>query len=104
MTNTPLTEKKEVRPFILAIAGIGAAFGVWALVAFTSLLAQMDWSMTEMLRQYMVATGAIGEHETLVDYYTHIKGFEYIIAVAFLGLFPAYFKYVNRTKAPLKAN
>ncbi len=103
MTNTPLAQKKEGKPFILAITGIGAAFGVWALVAFTSLLAQMDWSLTEMLRQYMVATGAIGEHETLVDYYTHIKGFEYIIAVAFLGLYPVFFKFVNRTKAPLKA-
>jgi len=102
MTNTPRTEKKEGRPFIIAIAGIGAVFGVWALVAFTSLLAQMDWSLTEVLRQYMVATGAIGEQETLVDYYTHIKGFEYIIAVAFLGVFPVFFKHVNRTAVPLK--
>jgi hypothetical protein len=103
MTNTPLAEKKEGRPFILAITGVGAVLGVWAMTAFVSLMAQMDWSLTEMLRQYMVATGAIGEHETLVDYYTHIKGFEYIIAVAFLGLFPLYYKYVNRTRAPLNA-
>lgn len=100
MVTTP--EKKHGRGFIFAIAGIGAAFGLWAVVAFTSLLAQMDWSLTEMLRQYMIATGAMQEHETFVDYYTHIKGVEYIIAVAFLGLYPAYYKFVNRTKAPVK--
>lgn len=100
MATTP--EKKHGKGFIYAIAGIGTVFGVWALVAFTSLLSQMDWSLTEMFRQYMVATGAMQEQETFVDYYTHIKGVEYIIAVAFLGLYPAYFKYVNRTKAKVK--
>ena len=102
MANTGI-EKKKGRSFVYAISAIGLAFGAWAAVAFTSLLAQMDWSIGEVLRQYMVATGAIGEHETLVDYYTHIKGFEYIIAVAFLGLYPVFYKYVNRTKAPMKA-
>jgi hypothetical protein len=87
----------------MALAGAGSVFGVWAATAFISLLAQMDWSLGEVLRQYMVATGALNEQETLVDYYTHIKGAEYIIAVAFLGLYPVFYKYVNRTKAALKA-
>lgn len=103
MATTQATETKSNRATVYALAGIGAAFAVWAAAAFTSLLAQTDWSMAEVLRQYMVATGALAEHETLVDYYTHIKGVEYIIAVAFLGLYPAYFKYVNRTKATVKA-
>jgi len=51
----------------------------------------------------MVATGALNEQETLVDYYTHIKGAEYIIAVAFLGLYPVFYKYVNRSRAAMKA-
>ncbi len=101
MTNRGNSENNAKSTFVV-IAGVGAVFGIWAIAAFSSLLAQMDWSVTEVLRQYMVATGALAEHETLVDYYTHIKGAEYIIAVAFLGLFPAYFKYVNRTKAPMK--
>lgn len=96
-------DKRQGKTFIYAIAAVGAAFGVWALAAFTSLLAQTDWSLTEVLRQYMIATGAMQEHETFVDYYTHIKGIEYIIAVAFLGLFPVFYKYVNRTKATIKA-
>lgn len=103
MTNTMNTEQKKGRTFVYAIGAIGLAFGAWAAIAFTSLLAQSQWSLAEVLRQYMVATGAIGEKQTLVDYYTHIKGFEYIIAVAFLGLYPVFYKYVNRTKATLKA-
>ncbi|MDW7772806.1 MAG: hypothetical protein SCH71_07950 [Desulfobulbaceae bacterium] len=95
-------EKRQGKTFIYAVTAVGAAFGVWALAAFTSLLAQMDWSLAEVLRQYMIATGALQEHETLVDYYTHIKGVEYIIAVSFLGLFPVFYKYVNRTKATIK--
>jgi len=103
MTNTQNTDKERNRTGLYVIAGIGGALGIWAAAAFTSLLAQVDWSMTEMLRQYMVATGALAGHETLVDYYTHIKGVEYIIAVAFLGAYPAFFKYVNRTPARIKA-
>ncbi|MHB8809010.1 MAG: hypothetical protein ACYC9M_03225 [Desulfobulbaceae bacterium] len=97
------TERKGTGKAFLAVAGVGAVFGIWAITAFTSLLAQMDWSVAEVLRQYMVATGALNEQETLVDYYTHIKGAEYIIAVAFLGLYPVFYKYVNRSKAALKA-
>lgn len=96
-------EKKGSRAVFMAVAGAGAVFGIWAIAAFTSLLAQLDWNVGEVLRQYMVATGALAEHETLVDYYTHIKGAEYIIAVAFLGLYPVFYKYVNRTRARIKA-
>jgi len=99
---TTTGEKRHGKAFIYGIAAVGTVCGVWAITAFTSLLSQMDWSLAEMLRQYMIATGAMEEQETLVDYYTHIKGVEYIIAVAFLGLYPLYYKYVNRTKAPVK--
>ena len=100
---TTRNEGQKSRTAFLALAGAGAVFGIWALTAFTALLAQLDWNVAEVLRQYMVATGALNEQETLVDYYTHIKGAEYIIAVAFLGLYPVFYKYVNRTKAALKA-
>lgn len=103
MTHTTMKKNPKTSALMIAIAGTGAVVGIWAFAALFSLFSGMGWSVSEVIRQYMVATGAIGEYETLVDYYTHIKGFEYIIAVAFLGLFPVYFKYVNRTKAPLKA-
>ncbi|MCL7487969.1 MAG: hypothetical protein M8357_07335 [Desulfobulbaceae bacterium] len=103
MTHATMKNNPKTSALMIGVGAIGAVFGIWAFTAFFSLLSEMGWSVTEVIRQYMVATGAIGEYETLVDYYTHIKGFEYIIAVAFLGLYPAYFKYVNRTKAPMKA-
>ena len=80
------------------VGGIGAAIGIWAMTALTFSLSQSGWSLTELLRQYMVAVGAIGEYETLVDFYTHIKGVEYIICVAFFAAFPAFYKFVNTTK------
>jgi len=83
------------------IGGIGAAIGIWAMTALTFSLSQSGWSVAELARQYMVSVGAIGEYETLVDFYTHIKGIEYIICVAFFAAFPAFFKYVNNAKAPL---
>jgi hypothetical protein len=84
------------------VLGFGGLIGLWATAALIGGLSQAG-SMNELVRQYMVATGALAEQETLVDYYTHIKGAEYIIAVAFLGLYQVFYKYVNRTKAEVKA-
>ena len=84
------------------IGGFGAAIGIWAMSALTFSLSQSGWSVGELIRQYMVAVGAIGEFETLVDFYTHIKGVEYIICVAFFAAFPVFFKYFNKTKAEVK--
>jgi hypothetical protein len=100
---TTRTESNRSRTVFMLLAGSGAFFGIWAIAAFTALLAQTDWNVAEVLRQYMVATGALDEQETLVDYYTHIKGAEYVIAVAFLGFYPVFFKYMNRAKVALKA-
>ncbi|MBW1792623.1 MAG: hypothetical protein JRJ14_10280 [Deltaproteobacteria bacterium] len=86
------------------IGGIGAAIGIWAMTALTFSLSQSGWSVAELARQYMVAVGAIGEFETLVDFYTHIKGIEYIICLAFFAAFPAFFKYVNNTKTAVTVN
>ena len=103
MTHATIKNNPKTSALMITVASVGVVFGIWAFTALFSVLAGMGWSVPEVIRQYMVATGAIGEYETLVDYYTHIKGFEYIIAVAFLGLYPVYYKYVNKTKAPLKA-
>lgn len=59
-------------------------------------LAQVNWQVSELLRQYLIAVGLIQEFHTLSDFYTHIKGVEYIIAVMFLGAFPAFFSYLNK--------
>jgi len=78
--------------------GAAGAVGLWVVAAMTFALARADWQVSEMARQYLVSVGLIQDFETLVDFYTHIKGVEYIICLAFLGSFPAYFKYLNRAR------
>lgn len=72
---------------------------LWVAAALTSALSNVGWSVSELAGQYMVASGMIKPLHTLVDYYTHIKGIEYLICVAFFVAFPVFFKYVN--KAPM---
>jgi len=71
---------------------IGSIIGLWSITMLISGLASVDWQISEMFRQFLVATGNLGEFDTMVDYYTHIKGVEYIIAVAFFVAFPVYYK------------
>ncbi len=75
---------------------IGALIGAWALATMTAGLRSVGWDVTEMTRQFLVATNNLHEYETLVDYYTHIKGVEYLIAGAFFVAFTYFFKYVDK--------
>ena len=84
------------------VLGFGALIGLWATAALIGGLSQAG-SVTELARQYMVATGMITPLHTLVDYYTHIKGIEYLICVAFFVAFPVFYSYVNKEKKELKA-
>jgi len=94
---TATTQSRAGKFFWAGMVGMGSAIGLWAFATILFSLGQAGWQPGELLRQYLVAVGVIGEFETLVDFYTHIKGVEYIICVAFLAAFPAFFKYVNRT-------
>ena len=77
---------------------IGTTVGIWSVAAVLSGLTQVDWQGSELLRQYLVAIGVIQEYHTLVEFYTHIKGVEYILCIVFLGFFPAFYSYINRSK------
>ena len=77
------------------IVGMGTAVGGWALMALFAGLKHVDWQVSELLRQYMIATGIVKPTNTLVDFYSHIKGIEYLICVAFFVVFPIFYKYVN---------
>jgi len=81
----------------------GTIISIWSSAAFLSGLAQANWQFSELLRNYLIAVGLMKEFQTLSDFYTHIKGIEYIIAVLFLGAFPVYYTYLNRTKGRLVA-
>lgn len=97
-------ENKGSGVILGVMAGLGGAFGIWACMAFMTGLASTNWQVTEMFRQFLVATNNIGEHQTMVDYYTHIKGVEYLMAGAFFVVFPLFFKYVNKDMSKAKVD
>lgn len=103
MEKSMVSEKKGAGIFLAIMGGLGAVIGLWAFTALTFSLSQSGWHVSEVLRQYMVAVGLIGEQATLVDFYTHIKGVEYLICVAFFFAFPVFFKYVNSPKEGVAA-
>lgn len=76
---------------------IPGTIGLWAGIAFISALFQSG-GLVNLMQEYFVAVGAITEYHSMVDFYTHIKGVEYIICMAFFVAFPAFFKYINNTK------
>lgn len=76
----------------------GTIISIWSVAAFMSGMAQVNWQFSEFLRQYMIAIGVMKEFQTLTDFYTHIKGVEYIICASFLGFFPVYFSFLNNRK------
>ncbi|THB77326.1 MAG: hypothetical protein D6B25_07165 [Desulfobulbaceae bacterium] len=80
----------------------GALIGIWAVVALIAGLRQSGWQVTELLRQYMVATGMIQHFNTMVDFYSHIKGVEYIICVVFFVAFPLFYRYISEDRKIVK--
>ncbi len=96
--STSTTSKKVTTRIILAFAGL---IMLWVSAAFIGDLIEVNWQVGELMRQYMVATGMMKSIYTSVDYYTHIKGIEYLICVAFFVIFPVFVKYINKEKKPV---
>ena len=78
---------KKISIFKFSAIFLGSLLTIWSSAAILSGLAQVNWQVSELLRQYLIA----------VDFYTHIKGVEYIIAVLFLVAFPAFYAYLNKS-------
>ncbi len=83
------------------VIGFGSLVTLWAVASIGGALAQSNWSVGELVRQYMVATGMIKPLHTLVDFYTHIKGIEYLICVAFFVAFPAFYRFISTERKPM---
>jgi hypothetical protein len=49
------------------------------------------------MENFFTSIGQVKELFTLVDYYTYIKGLEYLICVGFFVGFPIFYKYINKT-------
>ena len=54
--------------------------------------------MLDLLVQIFSSIGEVKTVHTVVDYYTYIKGLEYLICVGFFVGFPMYYRYVNHRK------
>ena len=96
-------ENKGSGAILGIVAGLAGAFVIWACMAFITGLSSVDFQVTEMLKNFLVATGNLGEYETMVDFYTHIKGVEYLMAGAFFVAFPVFYKYISKDKSVAKA-
>jgi hypothetical protein len=79
-----------------ALLATGAAIGTWSVVVLLAGLRETNWQITELLRQYLIATGVVKPTHNLVDFYSHIKGIEYLICVAFFVMFPMFYRYLNK--------
>lgn len=95
MSKTESTPK-SMTIFKFSSIFLGSLITIWSSAAILSGLAQVNWQVSELLRQYLIAVGLMQEFHTLSDFYTHIKGVEYIIAVMFLGAFPVFYSYLNK--------
>lgn len=82
---------------------LGAFFGLWAMAVLVAGLHRVNWQVTELIRHYLVASGMITPMHTVVDFYTHIKGIEYLICVAFFVAFPMFYKYVEKSDSQTRA-
>ena len=91
-----MTEKKSSRLVPAIMLSFGALVCLWVAATMVGALHQANWQVSELARQYMLATGMMRPMHTLVDFYSHIKGIEYLICVAFFVAFPVFVKYVNK--------
>lgn len=80
----------------------GLIIGAWSCMALMAGLRQADWQVAELIRQYFVATGVVKPTHTLVDFYSHIKGIEYLICLVFFIAFPLFYRYVNEDRKTVK--
>ena len=91
-------KKRGESIFQIAVVG-GTLIFLYSIAAIVGGLSQVNWQFSELLRQYLIAIGVAQEFHTFVDFYTHVKGVEYLICVAFLVAFPFFFRYLNRATA-----
>lgn len=88
-----------MKKFIFSISlFVGTLVTIWSCSTLLAGLAEANWSVSVLTNNYLTAVGLTKEFHTMSDFYTYIKGIEYLIAVSFLVTFPAFFKYLNKTK------
>ena len=91
-----IARKRGETIFQISVVG-GTLIFLYSIAAVVKGLAQVNWQFSELFRQYLVAIGVVKQFHTFVDFYTHVKGIEYIICLAFLVAFPLFYRYLHRS-------
>ena len=78
--------------FILLIQ-ISIAVGMMML----GFIFQAEWA-----KNFMIGVGMIKPMHTQVDYYTYIKGIEYLLCVYYFMVFPVFYIFVNKKSSQQK--
>jgi len=47
------------------------------------------------MMEFFTSIGSVDKIYTTVDYYTYIKGLEYLICVGFFVVFPMFYRYIH---------
>ncbi len=97
-----MSEGKKRSVFSIVMLSVSCLVLLWVGAAFIGGLNQVNWQFSELGRQYLLATGMMKPMHNLVDFYTHIKGIEYLICVAFFVAFPVFVKFINAERKPAK--
>lgn len=66
---------------------------VAVLIMLFGFIFQADWA-----RDFMVGVGMIKPMHTQVDYYSYVKGIEYLLCFYYFLIFPVFFMFVNHKK------
>ena len=65
--------QKSMTVFKFSSIFLGSLITIWSSAAILSGLAQANWQVSELLRQYLIAVGLMQEFHTLSDFYAHIS-------------------------------
>jgi hypothetical protein len=74
---------------LVLVIEIAAAVSIMLL----GFIFQAEWA-----REFMIGVGMIRPMHTQVDYYSYVKGIEYLICFYFFLIFPVFFMFVNNGK------
>ena len=98
MAQSHPVKKKKKKCIVVLCVFLGLVLGGinWLAVSYITGFG----TIPEAFMPFLQKAGFIRDSHTLVDYYTYIKGVEYIICVAFFIIFPLYFKILDRKPDP----
>ncbi len=83
-----INHQRDWISFILMIQ-ISIAVGMMLL----GFIFQAEWA-----KNFMIGVGMIKPMHNQVDYYTYIKGIEYLLCVYYFMVFPVFYIFVNKKK------